>query len=35
LAAEPARGVEKGEGEEAMLCKFVAVCCDSVLAGCE
>jgi hypothetical protein len=35
LAAEPARGVEKGEGEEAMLGEVVAVCCDDVSAGCE
>jgi hypothetical protein len=34
LAAEPARGVEKGDGEEAILGKFVVVCCDGVPASC-
>jgi hypothetical protein len=31
LAAEPAMGVEKGEGEEAMLGEFIVLCCDDVL----
>jgi hypothetical protein len=35
LAAEPASGVEKGEGEEAILGESIVLCCDGMSADCE